>query len=102
MDAQWLGDDLADGHPWIERTVRVLENHLRFASERLRVGAIQLGDVLTVEPNLASGRFDETQHRASERGLAATALADETDGFPFIDGEAHAVHCAHPADGTLQ
>src|ERR1700683_4871947 len=102
MYTQWLGNNLANGHTWIERAVRVLENHLRFAAEWFGVSTVQFGDVLPFEPNLSRRRFNQSQDGAAERGFAAPALADESNGFPFIDCEAHAINRAHPTDGPLQ
>src|SRR5438309_1820510 len=33
VDAKWFGDDLVDGHPRVERCVRVLEHDLEIAPE---------------------------------------------------------------------
>ncbi len=102
MDADRFADDVADGHARVQRTKRVLEDHLRFATERFQAGAVELRDVLVLEPDFAGGRFDKPQQGAAQRRLAATRFTDEADGFAFVDGEGHAVHRAHPADGTLQ
>ena len=59
VNFQRLANDVADGHARIERVVGVLENHLPFPPPRAQLGAGPL------------------RQRASKRGLAAAAFADQ-------------------------
>ena len=51
--AQGLGDDILDLHARVERCVRVLEDHLRTAAERLQLPARERCEILPVEQNAA-------------------------------------------------
>ena len=59
--------------------------------------ARELRDVDVAEQHCAAGRFDEPQHRAPERRLAASRLADEPERFARKDVERHAVDRLHDA-----
>ena len=87
MDCQRLADDLAGRHARIQRSVRVLVDHLHALAVRQHVGRFEPGDVGAVDGDLAVGRFEQFQHRAPDRGLAAAALADQTQGLAAIDAE---------------
>src|SRR5258708_21594637 len=45
IDEQWLADDLQQGHSWIQRGVRVLEDHLHVRPQTSQLFAVQFGDV---------------------------------------------------------
>src|SRR5205085_4020379 len=105
VDVQRLADNLAGGHPRIQRTVGILKNHLEFPAPSAQRGAVQGGEVLALEENPARGRCDQTNDRASQRGLAATTFADQADSFARLDEEADVVHGPHevfgPAEDTV-
>ncbi len=96
VGAERLGDDLVDGHPRVERGMRVLEHHTDFAVERLHLALRQPGDIDldAIAPpvvHLSAGRGVDAEQRAAERGLARAALADHADGFALVDGETDAI-----------
>src|SRR5262252_1702710 len=90
-----LGDDLADLHAWVQRTVWILEDDLDPASQRQEILAFHLGDVDAVIENFASSRLFEPQDAAAGRRLAAAALADQSQGLAAADREVDAVDRLH-------
>jgi len=72
-------------HPRIQRTVRVLENHLELTTSTPQFRAFQVGDIFAIEENFSGGRLDQPDDRATQRCFSATALADQTDGFTLAD-----------------
>src|SRR5699024_3012438 len=72
MDDQWFGDALADGEPWIQAGVGVLEDHRGPATQRTKCPGIGRGDVYPVYRHPATGRLDQAEQRTSQGGLAAT------------------------------
>src|SRR5215472_15018142 len=93
-----LGDDLADLHARVQRTVRILEDDLDLASQRQEILAFHLGDVDAVIEDFASGRLFEPQYAAAGCRLAAAALADQSQGLAATDREVDAVNRLHLAD----
>ena len=55
MNFQRLADDLADRHTRIQRTVRILENHLETFAARTQFSGAQVRDVVAFEANRAAG-----------------------------------------------
>ena len=53
------------------------------------------GERLAPKKNLTRGWFLEEENGAGERRLSASALADEPEGFSFIDGEGDPVDGPH-------
>jgi hypothetical protein len=54
-----------------------------------------VGDLASLEPHLAVGGLGQAQQQAAERGLAAAALAHQTDrlGWTYLDrGVLHGAH----------
>ena len=94
VEAQDLGQRAADGEAWIERGIRILEDHLHVPAKRLQLARAERSEVLAHEPDAPAGRSIQPQQRASERRLAAAALADQTERLVPPDGEADTVHCA--------
>src|SRR5204863_3864090 len=86
-----LGDDRADGHPWIERTVRILEDDLHPPPRPAQVVARQRAEVDTVEADRPARRIAQPDHRPPDRALAAARLADQPEGLAAADLEGDAV-----------
>ena len=84
-------DQIADRLARVERGIGVLEHHLHLAAQLAELVMVGAGDILAFEPHLARRRLGQPQDRATGRGLAAAALADETKGLATADIEAHAV-----------
>ncbi len=102
VDLQRLGDDVADRHARVQRRVGVLEDHLHLAAHLAHLAAVQLGQVLAVEDDLAAGRLVELQDGAAGGGLAAAGLADQAEGLALLDVERDAVDGLDRADLALE
>ena len=84
MEAQRLGDLLADGEDRVERRHRLLEDHGdAIAAECGDLARAERGELDAVEPDAAaddaSGRRHETQERECQDRLARSALADDAE-----------------------
>ena len=89
VDAQRLGDDVADGHARVERRVRVLEDHLHPPAQRAQLRASRASVMsCAVERRSRPRSAREPQDRAAERGLAAALLADQAERLAALDREA--------------
>ena len=102
VDAQPLADAGADRRPRVERRVRVLEDDLHPAAERLELRSRQRRDVGAVEQDPAAGRLDQPQERAPDGRLATARLADEAERLAATDREADVVDRLHVADLAAQ
>ncbi len=74
-----LADDVADGHPRVERGVRVLKDDLHLAPHLAELFALQLRQFAAEEIDRALGRLQELEHAVARRRLAGAGLADETE-----------------------
>ena len=77
-DGQCLHHRFADGHPRVERRVRVLEHHLD-APPPVAGGAIPAGDVLAVQRDRSAGERRQSDDGPGQRRLAGARLADKSD-----------------------
>ena len=102
VNAERLADDLPGGHARVERAVGVLEHHLHFFAEFAHPLAAHGGEFFAPEADGAGRGLVEPQDAASQRGLAATGLADEAERLSLADAEGNAVHRLHVADGLTQ
>src|SRR5260221_275814 len=102
MHLERLADDVADGHAWVQRRVRVLEDHLHPAAHLPHRLAAELREFDAVELHFAGRRLVELEDRAAGRRLPATRLADEAEGLALLDEEVDAVDGAHRADLALE
>ncbi len=92
-----LGNDLADGQPRVQRTERVLKDHLHLPAERASGGFAKAGHRLSA-PNDAPGRDRRQPHDgSSRRRFSAARFADNCQSFPFVDVKANAVDGANHA-----
>ena len=89
-------DDLADGHPWVQRCVRILEHHLEPASCFAQVTSRQLGQLDPVESNRP-----DCWVRSGAAHSAAVVLLPQPDSptnesaSPGADVERHARYRVH-------
>jgi hypothetical protein len=90
-----LPQDRPDTTARIERTVRILEDHLEMTSDGSHATPSEFGYVLAFEQDLSRGSGLKSGHETCERGLAAPALADQTQCLAFTDLEAHAFDGVH-------
>ena len=91
VDDQRLADDVASGHPWIERGVRILVDHLHLLAVRHHRGRIQIGDVFAMHADPTLGRLQELQHGAAHGRLATATLAHQTERLAAFDVEGNTV-----------
>ena len=63
---------VADAHPRIQRSIRVLKNNLHIASPGTQGLAIQRQKIAAAQNDLATGRRHQPQQALAHRGLAAT------------------------------
>ena len=97
-----LRDDRSDGHPGIERAVRVLEDDLHLATHLAQLLGLQRVQVHAVEPDRAAGRVAQPDHRAPDRALPAPGLADEAQRLAAANLDGHAVDRLDGALGGLE
>ena len=71
VDAQALGDAVADRGAWVERRVRVLEDDLHPPPVGLERRPADARDVAAVEADRAGRRVDQPQQHAADGRLAA-------------------------------
>jgi hypothetical protein len=102
VDAQWLLDDVADGHPCVQHRRRVLEDHLQTAALLAQLALGHRGEVEAVEPHPSRRRRDQPEDRQRRRGLARPRLADQAERLARAQREADVVYRAHRADRPAQ
>ena len=91
---QRLGDDLGDRPARVEAGVGVLEDHLQVLALGAQGLALELGQVLALEPHAARGRAVELERGAGSGRLAAARLADHTQRLTGVELVGDAVHGA--------
>ena len=90
-DPERRGEDLADALAGVQRRLRVLEDHLHLAADRLHLPAAGLGDVVAVEADRARGRRQQPHQHADQRRLAAPGLADDPERLAGVEVEGDVV-----------
>ncbi len=93
MDIQGFTNDVADGHPGIQGSVRVLKNHLHAAVQLGRFLAFQVINVLTLKKDPASCRLIKPDNGPSHRGLAAAALTHQAQSLALLHFKGYTVNC---------
>lgn len=91
VDAEGLGEDLADAHTRVEGGVGVLEDDLHLAAEGADTAGGCGADVFAVEVDGAGGGLDEADEHAGYGAFAGAGFADEAEGFAAADGEGDVV-----------
>ena len=91
VNAQTFADNLADPHAWIERCVRILKDHLHLAAHLAHRRSSQGGQILPLEGDGAARRHDQPDEAASQAGLAATRLANQSHRLAVLHIEAYAI-----------
>ncbi len=102
VDLPGLRDDVADGHPRVQRGVRVLEDDLDVAAQPPQVLALEVGDVVALVEHPAARRLLQGQQQLGDRRLAAAGLPDQTERLAGVERKVHPVHRAHVAHGLLE
>lgn len=92
MNIQGFADDLARRHARIQGIIGVLENHLEFPSARAQLRPGQAGDVLPFQPDTAGCWLNQFHDGPAQGCLAASAFANQAEGFTRPDAETHIIH----------
>src|SRR6266545_416634 len=87
VDGERLGDDVADGHPWVQGGVRVLKDDLHLPPHLPQLRARHLRQVLAEEANRPGGRLQELKDAVAGRRLARARLAHEAERLTRVDLE---------------
>jgi hypothetical protein len=105
-DLHRLGDDAADGHARVERSIRILKDHLQLAAVRQHGPPREMVDAAAIERHFAlhHARIEQADNRPGRRRLAAARFADQAERFAganvkadAIDGPNHARRTEQPA-----
>src|SRR5258706_9447191 len=91
MDVNGFAHDLLDRHPWIERPIRVLKDHLKLSPSPSQFGAREIGNIFTIEADCSRGRRDKANDRAAQSCFPTTTLADQSQRFAGCNGQAHVI-----------
>src|SRR5436305_1414965 len=102
VDGERLGDDGAHGLAGVQRGVRILEDHLDLAMQRLQRSSLSVRDVLPLEQDAAGGRLEQPDEEPRGGALAAARLTNYPQRLSLPDREGHAVHCPDGADAPLE
>ena len=110
-----VGYEVGDAHTRVEARIRVLEYHAHAFA--VRVVFFHLGDVAALKEHFSARRFVQADDGASERALAAAALADDAQRLAAHDFKVYAVYgvkvsaarlvilfqfnCLHNGDGSF-
>ena len=92
VDDHRLLDEAADAPAAVQRTVRILEDHLHVLPDRPEILLLHVGNVCPLKLDLAFGRILQADDAADQRGFAAAGLAGDTQRLAFIKLKIHAVH----------
>jgi hypothetical protein len=102
VSVEALGHNVADRHPRIERTNRILEDDLHIAPRPFQRPPAKLHEVSAVNHDLAGGRLHEPDQRPAERRLPAARLSNESNRLPWQHIEVDSIHRADLASDSLQ
>src|SRR5512144_1499662 len=107
MDIERLADDLKDGHARIERSERILKDHLHLRAEAAQGRPVERSQVRYLivrltEEDLAARGSKGAQDTTRDGCLPATALPNQPKRFPFAYKEAYIVYGAHVVDHLAQ
>ena len=100
--SQPFGNGLADGHPRIQRTIRILKNNLNFLAQRLHFCFREVCQIFSVEYDVALISVQQFEDQSSHRGFAAAAFPHQSKGFAFFDLKRHIFNGFHPAGNSLK
>jgi hypothetical protein len=92
MNRERFGDDFADAHSRVQRSERILEDHLHLAALRAQGSSGEMQKVLAFEKNGAVIGLDQAEEHAGQGGFAAAAFADDGEGFAGFDEETDVVN----------
>ena len=87
MNHHGLAQNLANGHPGIERGVGILEDHLHLPPEIMQAAPVQMCHILSVDADIPGSGFVDAHNGPAQGGLAAPGFADQAKGFAGFNGE---------------
>src|SRR4051794_17156555 len=87
VDDQRLGDDVADGHPRIERGVGILEDDLELPADLAQLLTLEPRQLLAAKTHRAGRRLEQLEDAVAGGRLAGPRLTHETERFPLADLE---------------
>ena len=90
--ARCLSNNVAHTHARIQRSQRVLKDHLNVESYLSAFIRGHAGHVLSAIEDSSLARAKGAGDNSPDRRLAAAGLSDKTDDFPGIDVQVYAVH----------
>ena len=92
VGGQRLGDDLSDGHAWIERGQGVLVDHLHLTPYPLNRPGVAVKQVAIAHPqHLPALRLGQADDGARQGGFSTAGFTDDTEGFAGVQLEADAI-----------
>src|SRR5258706_2384125 len=89
--------DVHDAKARVQRSERVLENHLDGQTLCVRLAAFELRIRTAAPQAFARAGFEDAGNQPAQRRLAATRFAHEAHDFTFAHAKAHAVHSVNRA-----
>ena len=92
MDAQGLGQSLADGHARVERGIGILKHHLDLPAQRPALAPAAEIHIPAAEPDAALVGPAQPDDEAAEGALAAARFADQAEDLAGIDGKGDLGH----------
>jgi len=92
VDVDAFGDDVQHHHPRVQRSVRILKDHLCLASIAKETPPTQDEDISAVEEDLSRRTVVKAQDRPPHRRFPAPRLPDEAKGFPLVNRKAYIVY----------
>ncbi len=95
VDGQHLHQHIPHPLPGVQGSVGVLKNHLHIPAERQHLLAVQVGNVLPEEGDLAPCRLQQADQGSAQGAFAAAAFPYQAVGFSCPQGQADPVHCLH-------
>ena len=90
---QRLGNDIAHRHAGVQRSIRILEDHLHVAAHRLHLAGLEVGDILPVEDDLALRRLINADDGACAAAFAAARLANQAKGAAAAQCKVDVIYC---------
>src|SRR5262249_25943592 len=89
----------ADGHPRIQRGIRILEDHLHSTAQLTQLVPLRGADVGAVELDCPGVGLYEPDDAASQCRLTAPGLAGQPDNLPVVQLERDIIDRFHGFDG---
>jgi len=92
MDGQRFANDFSDTHARIERSKRILEDHLHLAPLCTQFRSRQRKQIASRKNDMSAVRLYQSQKHARQSGLAAAAFAHYCKRFALGNLEADVIH----------